>query len=524
MEQIRPVDLRFHHPARIIVYGLSNSAKTTLVVTNLLNAAYFRDPITKVVWYYGHEQPGYRRMAERGIVLREGLPEDLEHDFPGHTPEGQTRILVLDDLMKEAANNEGVLDIFTAKSYHKNITAIMLTQNLCFQGKHSVNISRNASCIIFLIERRNMRVIRNFLQRCYESKQVDEIMAWIRRETYGKPYSSFMIDIDVKTPEDLQLRLNVIPSPEHGPTQTFSFPPPTPKWTYKSKVPGALYSFTMRTKTGPTPLLRKHRHFLERFHHDPDSSIHTAGTAQLRALQDVLQNVKIGAVPVPTDLINGTPRSTIGKGLETACCIRTRPKRLRTLLRGNKATNYVPLAAIIQAVLPHIFDTFFTPSWAKVRSCTPCHPLSYRPRGSTEWIKPPTNVISTPRPRVNDCITYWWIPILRPSKSVANSWKSWETLPIFNKQKNLAPNLHSRHPFPSRQWRHHPSHLPPVCRRPRKFAPKKNRTPVNQLQDLLHLDTAPVSRRTRSHQRGTGIQQYVSFHPVASKRCIHVPL
>ena len=118
----------------------------------------------------------------------------------------------------------------------------------------------------------------------------------------------------------------------------------------------------MRTKTGPTALLRKHRHFLERFHHDPNTSIHTAGTAQLRALQEVLQNVKIGTVPVPTDLIKGTPRSTIGKALETACCIRTRPKRLRTLLRGNKGTNYVPLPTIIQAVLPPILDTFFTPS------------------------------------------------------------------------------------------------------------------------------------------------------------------
>ena len=27
-----------------------------------------------------------------------------------------------------------------------------------------------------------------------------------------------------------------------------------------------------------------------------------------------------------------------------------------------RLTNYVPLAAIIQAVLPHILDTFFTPS------------------------------------------------------------------------------------------------------------------------------------------------------------------
>ena len=78
-----------------------------------------------------------------------------------------------------------------------------------------------------------------------------------------------------------------------------------------------------------------------------------------------------------------------------------------------------------------------------------------------------------------------------------------------------------------------PPPLPPVAPPPvpptsglapsKKISAKRKRTPVNQLQDLLHPDTAPVSRRTRSRQRGTGIQQYVSFHPVASKRCIHVP-
>ena len=70
-----------------------------------------------------------------------------------------------------------------------------------------------------------------------------------------------------------------------------------------------------------------------------------------------------------------------------------------------------------------------------------------------------------------------------------------------------------------------PPPVPPTSGLPpsKKIPAKKKRTPVNQLQDLLHPDTAPVSRRTRSRQRGTGIQQYVSYHPVASKRCIHVP-
>ena len=98
-------------------------------------------------------------MAARGVLLREGLPEVLENNFPTDTSEGQTRILVLDDLMKKATDNEGVLDIFTAKSDYKNITAIMLTLNLFFRGKHSVKISPNASCILLLVPER-LRVLK----------------------------------------------------------------------------------------------------------------------------------------------------------------------------------------------------------------------------------------------------------------------------------------------------------------------------------------------------------------------------
>ena len=48
------------------------------------------DPIPKVVWYYGHHEYIYQQMAARGILLRKGLAEDLEHNFPSNTSEGQT--------------------------------------------------------------------------------------------------------------------------------------------------------------------------------------------------------------------------------------------------------------------------------------------------------------------------------------------------------------------------------------------------------------------------------------------------
>ena len=60
--------------------------------------------------------------------------------------------------------------------------------------------------------------------------------------------------------------------------------------------------------------------------------------SQLRAIQEVLQNVKMGNIPIPPKLIKGTPRNQIGKGLSTLCCYKTGPRRIKAVLAGNNQT------------------------------------------------------------------------------------------------------------------------------------------------------------------------------------------
>ena len=216
------INLKFKHPARILICGPSNSGKTTLV-RNILEHRedFFEHPVTRVVWYYATQQPGYEPLKQMGVELKEGLPDSIETDFPHTAPDNETQIIVLDDFMKEAAKNDHVLQLFTKWSHHKNLTAIMITQNLYHQGRHSVDITRNVSVAGFIIELRNIRVIERFLQSSYNKEQVREIMQWIRRNTYGKPYSNFFIDFDMKTDDQCRLRLNIIPTHTHGFTKLF---------------------------------------------------------------------------------------------------------------------------------------------------------------------------------------------------------------------------------------------------------------------------------------------------------------
>lgn len=219
---VQPINTKFKHPARILVCGPTNSGKTTLV-TDILKRWkwFFHHPVTRVVWYYGAYQPGYDNLHRLGVELGEGLPESIDEDFPQVAPENETHIIILDDLMKEGVKDSNVLDIFTKWSHHKNITAFMLTQNLYHQGRHSVDISRNVSVAIFIVELRNIRVIERFLQSSHSKRQVNQTMSWLRRQTASKPYSNFMIDFDMATNDQHRLRLNIIPTSERGLTHVY---------------------------------------------------------------------------------------------------------------------------------------------------------------------------------------------------------------------------------------------------------------------------------------------------------------
>ena len=60
------------------------------------------------------------------VTFVEGIPEDVPGLFP---PSCRPGILILDDLMRNCSDDEGILDLFTKVSHHCDVTCIYLTQN-----------------------------------------------------------------------------------------------------------------------------------------------------------------------------------------------------------------------------------------------------------------------------------------------------------------------------------------------------------------------------------------------------------
>ena len=92
------------------------------------------------MWCYGEKSavpfhlPGYVR-------IHEGVPEDFG------SANGEPSLVILDDLLTDVYSKQ-LCEMFTRGSHHRNISVILITQNLFHQGRFCRDISLNAHYIV----------------------------------------------------------------------------------------------------------------------------------------------------------------------------------------------------------------------------------------------------------------------------------------------------------------------------------------------------------------------------------------
>ena len=93
---------------------------------------------TRIVYCYGEYQHLFREYCD--VVFRQGLRDVT--DFDGSEPV----VLIIDDLMNEV--DESVANIFKRGSHHRNVTVILLVQNLFHKNEHVRTISLNSHYLV----------------------------------------------------------------------------------------------------------------------------------------------------------------------------------------------------------------------------------------------------------------------------------------------------------------------------------------------------------------------------------------
>ena len=124
----------FKHPFTCTICGPSGCGKPSFCVRLIANldrlctVPDFRD----IVWCFSEDSAIPRKQlatAGRQIIYHGGIP-DFENASNG------PRLVVLDDLLNEAYSRE-LCDLFTKGSHHRDISVILITQNLFHQGRFS---------------------------------------------------------------------------------------------------------------------------------------------------------------------------------------------------------------------------------------------------------------------------------------------------------------------------------------------------------------------------------------------------
>ena len=198
-------DLTLKHPRRWIIFGPSGSGKTTFVEQLLIHSEdLFGSKFDTINYVSGQGFPSIDQVY--GIKVNK--MNEIDNDLVDYLDPLHRNLLIFDDNIY-ITDDKLLSDIFTKVSHHKNITVILLLQNLCPKTKYARDISINSTYIVLMANPRDTTQIQklsqqkdgtNFIKDCYIA------------ETDDKPYSYLLLDYDQDTSKNLRFRSNIFPN------------------------------------------------------------------------------------------------------------------------------------------------------------------------------------------------------------------------------------------------------------------------------------------------------------------------
>lgn len=186
--------------------GASGSGKTIVCKQLLENANTFIDPLPiECFYHYGVYQNLFSQFkCSFPIKFIEGLPdvESLQKD-------GQHRLIIIDDLMDEAAASSQICNLFTKFSHHMNYSVILLTQNMFNKGKYFRTISLQAQYLFLLKSVRDVSIVSNIGKQLGHSK----FLLSCYQEATAKPYGFLFLDLKAASDDKYRVRANIFSEP-----------------------------------------------------------------------------------------------------------------------------------------------------------------------------------------------------------------------------------------------------------------------------------------------------------------------
>ena len=192
----------FQRPFSMIVAGPSGCGKTTFVC-DLLTSIGTPDDGQKIFWCYAESNSKPSAVCKLpGIQFHSGVPEFIFND---ENIDGC--ILVLDDLMDETGNDNRVSELFTRGSHHRNISVILITQNIFHKGSRMRDISLNAKYLVIFKNPRDKAQFNHLARQVYTENSRE--LTSVYKSATSKPHSYLLIDLTQNINDLLRFRSDI---------------------------------------------------------------------------------------------------------------------------------------------------------------------------------------------------------------------------------------------------------------------------------------------------------------------------
>lgn len=193
---------KLEHPSTMIVAGPSGAGKTVFTCNLINNIEIFNKEIKKVIWCNNESA---------AIPSREKLPKNLEIEFLNALPqnfenyENIPTIIILDDMMTDATSSLQVCELFTKGSHHRNMTVVLITQNIFHQSKHCRDISLNAKYLVIFKNPRDKAQFNHLARQIYPENVLQKMY---KRITHAG-HSYLFVDLTQGINDLLRFRSNI---------------------------------------------------------------------------------------------------------------------------------------------------------------------------------------------------------------------------------------------------------------------------------------------------------------------------
>ena len=118
----------------------------------------FNEPVYKVYHFYGVWQKLFDTIEAPNVEFIKDLP-NIEH--LESIADDKHNLIVIDDLQFSALNNAFIANLFSREAHHRNISVVLILQNLFHQGKYCRDISLNTHYFILFKNPRDVHQIRH---------------------------------------------------------------------------------------------------------------------------------------------------------------------------------------------------------------------------------------------------------------------------------------------------------------------------------------------------------------------------